>query len=57
MKTLKFIIAAFITTLPVSAAAMCDWGMHAAVEEPVQVACAEGQTFDETAETCVDMVG
>ncbi|MEM6479354.1 MAG: hypothetical protein AAF841_14025 [Pseudomonadota bacterium] len=52
MKALKVLIAAFVTTLPMQAFAMCDWGMHAAVE-PVAVTCEEGQTFDEDAGECI----
>lgn len=55
MKSLKFIIAAFVTTLPMSAYAMCDWGMHETTS--TASVCATGQVFDETSQQCVDTVG
>ena len=55
MKSLKFIIAAFVTTLPMSAYAMCDWGEHDA--SATAAVCAAGQVFDQAKQECVDTVG
>ncbi|MEM1236478.1 MAG: hypothetical protein AAGI10_05855, partial [Pseudomonadota bacterium] len=54
MKALKILAVAFVTTLPVSASAMCEWGLH---ETSTASVCAAGQVFDETKQECVDTVG
>ncbi|MEM9438225.1 MAG: hypothetical protein AAGA15_14400 [Pseudomonadota bacterium] len=54
MKAIKILAVAFVTTLPMSAAAMCEWGDHDVSTASV---CDAGQVFDEASQACVDTVG
>jgi len=55
MKAVKIFVVAFVTMLPVSAAAMCEWGAHEAASTAISFAA--GQVYDETSQQCVDTVG
>ncbi|MEM9350735.1 MAG: hypothetical protein AAGA47_10765 [Pseudomonadota bacterium] len=54
MKALKILAVAFVTTLPMSAAAMCEWGDH---EVSTASVCEAGQVYDEATKACVDTMG
>ncbi|MEM1234038.1 MAG: cyclic lactone autoinducer peptide [Pseudomonadota bacterium] len=55
MKALKVIAVAALFAVPMSASAMCSWGLHEATS--TASVCDAGQIFDETKQECVDTVG